>query len=62
MKQKIMKTVIVLTGLLSLTVGIVTAQNGSIVKLDKLIFLNGNAKEGKVTACENGKVQFVHRG
>ena len=62
MKQKIRKAVIMLTGLLSLTTGIVSAQSRPIAKLDKLIFLNGNAKEGKVTACENGKVQFVHRG
>ncbi len=53
---------IVLTGLLVLIVSIVSAQNNNVVKSDKIIFLNGNAKEGKVIAFANDKVQFIHRG
>ena len=62
MKQQIRKTAIVLTGLFMFSTGIVSAQNSNTIKPDKIVFLNGNAKEGKVIAFANDKIQFVHRG
>lgn len=62
MKQQIRKTAIVLAGLIMFAKGIVSAQSNNTVKPDKIVFLNGNAKEGKVIAFANDKIQFVHRG
>jgi hypothetical protein len=62
MKQQVKKAVIVLTGLMMFATGIVSAQNSNTVKPDKIVFLNGNAKEGKVISLANDKIQFVYRG
>lgn len=62
MKQEIRDIIVVLMVLFMAGTGIVAAQSNSIAKSDKIVFLNGNAKEGKVIALANDKVQFVHRG
>ena len=62
MKQQIRKIIVVLAALFMAGTAIVAAQSNSITKSDKIVFLNGNAKEGKVIALANDKVQFVHRG
>ncbi|MEP7376378.1 MAG: hypothetical protein ABI675_23475 [Chitinophagaceae bacterium] len=62
MKKKIRRTVILVAGLILLAIGGLYAQSNNIVKSDKIIFLNGNSKEGRITAFTNDKVQFVHRG
>jgi hypothetical protein len=62
MKQQIRKIIVVLAALFMAGTAIVAAQSNSIKKSDKIVFLNGNVKEGKVIALANDKVQFVHRG
>ncbi len=62
MKQQIRKIKVVLAALFMAGTAIVAAQSNSITKSDRIVFLNGNAKEGKVTSVTNDKVQFVHRG
>jgi hypothetical protein len=61
MKRKIIKLTVVLTGLLLVAIGMISAQS-SAIKSDKIIFLDGNAKEGKVTAFVNDKIRFTYRG
>lgn len=62
MKQKITKLTAVLAGLFLITIGAISAQSSNQAKSDKIIFLDGNAKEGKVIAFANDKIRFAHRG
>ena len=62
MKQKIRQTAFLVAGSILLAISGSYAQNSNMVKSDKIIFLNGNSKEGKITAFVNDKVQFVHLG
>src|SRR5688500_669318 len=62
MKQKNRKLTIILAGMFLLASGMVSAQNSNTIKSDKIIFLDGNAKEGKITAFANDKIRFTHRG
>lgn len=62
MKQGIKKLALLCTALLLLVVGTVSAQNNAGIKTDRVIFLNGDTKEGKVMAFANDKVQFIHKG
>lgn len=62
MKQKIRQATILLAGLILLMTGRLHAQNSSMIKADKIIFLDGNSKEGKITAFVNDKVRFTYRG
>lgn len=62
MKQRIVKLTIALVGLFLSGSGMISAQSSSAIKSDKIIFLDGNAKEGKVIAFANDKIRFTHRG
>lgn len=62
MKQKITKWTIISAGMFLLAISMVSAQSSNTTKSDKIIFLDGNAKEGKVTAFANDKIRFTHRG
>lgn len=62
MKQKITKLTIISAGMFLLAISMVSAQSSNTAKSDKIIFLDGNAKEGKITAFANDKIRFTHRG
>jgi hypothetical protein len=55
-----LKTTLAVTFFLAASV--VSAQNISVQRTDKVFFLNGDIKEGKVTGLMNEKIQFVHQG
>jgi hypothetical protein len=61
MKKMINRMFMVAAGLF-LLVTATWAQKSSTEKADKLIFLNGTTKEGKVLAFVEEKVRFVHSG
>lgn len=46
--------------LLSLAVGMAMAQTPNEQAFDKLVFLNGDVKEGKITALTTDKIKFTH--
>ena len=62
MKQQTIKKTSLFAVLLLALANILLAQGSGITKTDKVVFLDGNAKEGKVTAFVNDKIRFTHRG
>lgn len=61
MKKIINKIAAVIAALL-LIIATTTAQKSGTEKTDKLTFLNGTVKEGKVLAFTDEKIKFVHSG
>jgi hypothetical protein len=62
MKKLISKINRALIAILLLATSVASAQGNSIAKTDKVTFLNGIIKEGKVTNYANEKIQFIHYG
>lgn len=62
MKQQTIKKASLFAVLLLALANILSAQGSSITKADKIVFLDGHAKEDKVTTFVNDKVRFTYRG
>jgi hypothetical protein len=61
MKKIISKIFLVTTSLFLMTIA-ASAQKGYTEKPDKVIFLNGTVKEGRVLAFADEKIRFAHTG
>ncbi len=60
--KKMLNTMLLVAAGLFLLVTAAVAQRSSTEKTDKLVFLNGTVKEGKVLAFTDEKVKFTHTG
>jgi hypothetical protein len=61
MKKTIKKILLIAAGLFLLAVS-VSAQKSSTERTDKLVFLNGTTREGKVLAFADENIRFTHSG
>lgn len=58
--KKFLQIVLMVTALYLFLLSVACAQPAIIPKNDRIFFLNGDVKDGRVTALTNDKVKFIH--